>query len=118
MRRIRLAAATAIALACAPIGAPARSASDDWGSLELLDAKIAPGTARKTSFMPYRSFEGGVLIGLGTDLMNGLDLTARYYSGLTSLTSDETLNPTYRTFQFTVGYRFWRWSNKHVRKRL
>ena len=53
----------------------------------------------------YRPFEFGTNIGLGLDLSTGLDLTFRYYTGLSSITDDRALNPTNRAWQFTVGYR-------------
>ena len=32
-----------------------------WGSFEILSIEVAPGTKQRTSFVPYRSFEGGYL---------------------------------------------------------
>ena len=78
----------------------------------LLSAQSSPDNSTATDL--YRPFEFGTNIGLGLDLMTGLDLTFRYYNGLSSITDDVELNPTNRAWQFTVGYRIARFK-KHRR---
>ena len=63
----------------------------------------------------YRDFEAGPTFGIGADFINGVDIGLRYYNGLTSLTDDTSLNPTFRTWRFTVGYRFWRFMHRGQR---
>lgn len=65
----------------------------------------------------YRPFEAGTLFGIGADFISGLDLSLRRYTGLTSLTADTDLNPTYRCWQLTVGYRLWRFYRGVTRHR-
>jgi hypothetical protein len=48
----------ALLLVCA---SSASAAAVDWGSFEILSIQVAPGTKARTSFVPYRSFEGGYL---------------------------------------------------------
>jgi predicted deacylase len=124
---IRLAAATAMALACAPIGAAERGVSDDWGGLELLNAKIAPGTAHKTSFMPYRSFEGGyldtavwaargarpgptlcVVAGIHGDEINSAEIARRVFASTKpeSLSGTLVVVPAANAFGYRTGNRY------------
>lgn len=59
----------------------------------------------------------GVNIGAGIGTRYGLDLTLRYYSGLSSiLVEDQTIFPMNRTLQFTVGYRFMQFSSYRARR--
>lgn len=49
----------------------------------------------------------GVHAGLGIGTIAGLDLTLRYYNGLSNLLAeDHALYPSNRTLLFTAGYRF------------
>lgn len=49
----------------------------------------------------------GVHAGLGIGTIGGLDLTLRYYNGLSNLLAeDHALYPSNRTLLFTAGYRF------------
>ena len=66
----------------------------------------------------YQRMDIGLNLGAGMDLMQGLDLTLRYYSGLTPmLLDDDVLFPTNRTLQFTVGYRIMRFKHAGRRRR-
>lgn len=49
----------------------------------------------------------GVNVGVGIGTMRGLDITLRYYSGLSNaLVEDLTIYPSNRTLQLTIGHRF------------
>jgi len=49
----------------------------------------------------------GLNVGVGIGSANGIDLTLRYFSGLSNaLAEDHTSYPSNRTLQFTMGYRF------------
>lgn len=85
---------------------------------KLLKADVTHDGSSQDVTADHRSMEAGTLLGLGADLRTGLDLGIRYYYGMTSLTDDTALNPTYRCIQFSVGYRFWRLKHDHVRKRV
>lgn len=67
----------------------------------------------------YERFDLGLLGGIGVDLMNGLDISARFCSGLTPiLVDDHELYPTNRCTQLSVGYRIARFGGSvHHRKR-
>lgn len=61
--------------------------------------------------------DGGVNIGLGADMMSGLDIALRYSSGLTPVFSNDTqFFPRNRLIHASVGYRFIQF-RKMVRKR-
>ena len=58
----------------------------------------------------------GINIGAGIGTTTGLDLTLRYYSGLTNtLVEDSHFFPSNRTLQFTAGYRFMQFSRQRRR---
>jgi hypothetical protein len=62
--------------------------------------------------------DAGIIAGLGLDLIGGTDLTLRYYGGITpTLAEDSTLYPRNQTLQFTVGYRFKPFKQRHARRR-
>jgi len=57
----------------------------------------------------YSKMDWGVVLGFGTDLSSGVDLTLRYYSGMAPvLVADEALFPRNRALQITLGYRLMR----------
>lgn len=59
----------------------------------------------------------GLNIGLGIGSVSGIDLTLRYYYGLSNtLDKDQALFPSNRTLQATVGYRFKQLSRKRSRR--
>ena len=65
----------------------------------------------------YQRMDIGLNLGAGLDFACGMDLTLRYYSGLTPLlVDDDVLFPTNRTLQLTAGYRMMRFKG-HTRKR-
>ncbi|MBK8612096.1 MAG: PorT family protein [Flavobacteriales bacterium] len=65
----------------------------------------------------YQRMDIGLNLGAGLDFARGMDLTLRYYSGLTPLlVNDDVLFPTNRTLQLTAGYRMMRFKG-HTRKR-
>lgn len=58
----------------------------------------------------------GVNIGAGIGTTYGLDLTLRYFTGLSNaLVDDEAIFPSNRTLQFTVGYRFMQFERQRRR---
>lgn len=67
----------------------------------------------------YKPFDFGLLGGIGVDMMNGLDITARFYSGLTPILADDIeLFPTNRCTQLSVGYRIAQFNrSRHYRRR-
>jgi hypothetical protein len=71
----------------------------------LLMAKTAEEGETTDVKDDFRSFEAGTNLGLGADFTSGFDLSFRYYTGLTSLTDDLSVNPTFRTWRLTLGYR-------------
>lgn len=61
----------------------------------------------------FRPFDVGFIAGLGLDLRNGFDLTARYYGGSTPVLNETTgVNPRHRLLQFTAGYRVLRFGHR------
>lgn len=78
----------------------------------LLMAK-ADGTDIRDQVSPL---DMGLNIGAGIGTTTGLDLTLRYYSGLTNtLVEDKHFYPSNRTLQFTAGYRFMQFSRQRQR---
>ena len=60
-----------------------------------------------------RPYDAGFIAGLGLDLRNGFDLTARYYGGTTPVLTETTgVNPRHRLLQFTAGYRVVRFGHR------
>jgi len=54
----------------------------------------------------FKGFDLGFIVGLGFDLYSGVDLTIRYYSGMsTLLKNDDALFARNRSIQFTLGKR-------------
>lgn len=65
----------------------------------------------------FRPMDVGFNVGLGIDPKRGLDLTLRYYSGLSALLADDTTTyPTNRTLQLSAGYRFYQFTQRRVRR--
>lgn len=59
----------------------------------------------------------GLNIGLGIGTMSGIDLTLRYFTGLSNtLAEDRALYPSNRTLQMTIGHRFMQFSRKRHRR--
>ncbi len=59
----------------------------------------------------------GVNIGIGIGTYYGMDLSLRYYNGLSNtLAKDHTLFPYNRTLQFTAGYRLVQFARHHRRR--
>lgn len=57
----------------------------------------------------YNAWDYGFILGIGADLVSGLDLGLRYYNGMRPiLMNDETLFPRNRAFMLTAGYRLGR----------
>jgi hypothetical protein len=66
----------------------------------------------------FRKFEFGLNTGLGVDLQSGVDLTLRYYSGMSGLSPDDQQNfATNRTLQFTLGLRMMRFRRMYAHRR-
>jgi len=67
----------------------------------------------------YESWDYGVILGLGADMVSGLDLGLRYYSGLRPvLANDQALFPRNRSLALSLGYRMSRLrSPKFARRR-
>jgi hypothetical protein len=71
----------------------------------LLAQQTAPGAAQKVTDA-YNSWDYGVHLGLGADLVSGYDIGLRYYSGLQPvLANDATYFPRNRAYMATLGYR-------------
>lgn len=80
---------------------------------KLLSANI-DGTPVTDHYLP---FDFGFVIGLGVDLISGLDLTARYYSGATPVLANDSHDyPMNRVMQLSVGYRIARLSHSMHRR--
>ena len=59
----------------------------------------------------------GLNVGLGIGTRSGIDLTLRYYNGLSNtLVEDHAVYPTNRTLQLTVGRRLMQFSKKRFRR--
>lgn len=55
----------------------------------------------------YNTWDHGIVLGVGADLISGLDLGLRYYGGMRSvLADDDVLFPHNRAYMLTAGYRF------------
>ncbi len=66
----------------------------------------------------YNGMDVGFNGGLGVDFRSGVDITLRYYSGVTPvLEADDALFPRNRSLQFTVGYRIVQFSKASRRRR-
>lgn len=59
----------------------------------------------------------GLNVGIGIGTHSGIDLTLRYYNGLSNtLAEDHAMYPSNRTLQLTVGHRFMQFSRKRSRR--
>ena len=59
----------------------------------------------------------GLNAGAGIGIYSGLDLTLRYYNGLSNtLVEDRSVYPSNRTLQLTIGHRFMQFSKKRHRR--
>lgn len=87
------------------------------GKLLMAYHETADGPVTTTE--RYNNLDFGLNGGLGVDLRSGLDLTLRYYSGMSPvLRYDDVLFPKNRTLQFTAGYRLMRLRTvKAIRRR-
>jgi hypothetical protein len=87
------------------------------GKLLMAYHETADGPVTTTE--RYNNLDFGLNGGIGIDLRSGLDLTLRYYSGMSPvLRHDEVLFPRNRTLQFTAGYRLMRLRTvKAIRRR-
>lgn len=87
------------------------------GRLVLAQQDSPAGTSNVIE--SYNTWDYGIVIGLGADLITGLDLGFRYYNGMRLvLASDETFYPRNRAYQITAGYRLGRLKPVHfTRKR-
>jgi hypothetical protein len=66
----------------------------------------------------YRPFDFGFNTGLGIDFASGVDLTLRYYSGMSGLApNDDQHFATNRSIQLTVGTRLIRFKRMYARRR-
>ncbi len=66
----------------------------------------------------FAPLDAGVLAAVGLDLESGLDLTLRYYGGVTPiLADDDTIYPRNHNLQLTVGHRFGPMRRRHSRRR-
>lgn len=86
------------------------------GRLLLAQQNAPDGTTDITE--SYATWDYGIVLGLGADLITGLDLGLRYYNGLRPvLVSDEVYFPLNRSYQFTVGYRLGRLKPVHITRK-
>lgn len=59
----------------------------------------------------------GINVGVGLGTWSGLDITLRYYNGLSNmLRDDRTYFPTDRTLQATIGKRFVQFKHRQMRR--
>lgn len=64
-----------------------------------------------------KKLDMGVTVGLGLGTWSGIDLTLRYYNGLSNLLeADHQLFPANRTLQATIGKRFTQFSHRRLRR--
>ena len=105
-----------------PAGAP-----EDWGPLPILAIEVAPGSKERTSFLPYRSFEGGfldtpvwaargvrpgptlcVVAGIHGDEINGPEIARRLFASLEPRDLSGTLLavPAANAHGFRTGNRY------------
>ena len=57
----------------------------------------------------YNTWDYGIVLGLGADLITGLDIGLRYYNGMRPvLVNDNILFPRNRAYMITAGYRLGR----------
>lgn len=86
---------------------------------KLLMAYHETGEGQVSTTERYNNLDFGLNGGFGLDLRSGLDLTLRYYSGMSPvLRYDEVLFPRNRSVQFTAGYRLMRLRTvKAIRRR-
>ncbi len=86
------------------------------GRLLLAQQRTGDGTEDLTE--GYNSWDHGIILGLGADLITGLDLGVRYYNGMKPvLKEDEVLFPRNRSFSLTAGYRIGRFRAPKFTKR-
>lgn len=87
------------------------------GRLLLASQSASDGSTNVTS--SYETWDYGLVLGAGADLISGLDLGLRYYNGLRPiLKEDQTYFPRNRAYMLTAGYRLSRIrAPKLVRKR-
>jgi predicted deacylase len=116
----------ALLLASAPQAGAAAGAAE-WADFEILSIRVAPGTKAKTSFVPYRSFEGGfldtsirvargarpgpalcVIGGIHGDEMNGVEIARRIFAEVDPQALSGTLLvvPAANAFGFRTGNRY------------
>lgn len=66
----------------------------------------------------FNAMDFGLIAGAGLDLASSIDLSLRYYHGASSvLANDQTVFPRYRSVQFTVGKRLYRFRSQSRRRR-
>jgi hypothetical protein len=74
---------------------------------KVVSATRSQGEDRRDVTADMRPVDFGLTAGIGADLISGVDLTLRYFSGLWTIYQyDDALFPRNRTLQFTAGYRF------------
>jgi len=66
----------------------------------------------------YNNMDAGLNGGLGLDFRSGVDLTLRYYGGMTPvLANDQRIFPRHRAVQLTAGYRMVRFGPLNTTRR-
>ncbi len=74
------------------------------GRLLLAQQDSPNGNADVTA--SYNTWDYGIVLGLGADLITGMDIGFRYYNGLrTVLKDDDIYFPRNRAYMLTLGYR-------------
>ena len=77
------------------------------GRLLLAQQDSPNGNADVTA--SYNTWDFGIVLGLGADLITGLDIGLRYYNGMrTVLVDDDIYFPRNRAYMLTLGYRIGR----------
>lgn len=84
----------------------------------LMARQIADGESADVTDS-YEKWDHGIILGAGADLISGVDLSIRYYSGLRPIIREDDLYlPRNRAWLLTVGYRLGRLrSPKFTRRR-
>lgn len=85
----------------------------------LLVAQQIVGGESTTVTDSYEKWDHGLILGVGADMVSGVDLCLRYYSGLRPINrEDDIYLPRNRAWLLTVGYRLGRVrSPKFTRRR-
>lgn len=78
---------------------------------------IMAGTDGTDAADHLNKLDMGVTVGMGLRSLSGVDVSLRYYNGLSNMLRDDLkIFPADRTLQASVGKRFMRFSHHHLRR--